>query len=59
MKLKEIRLRNYLQHKEKRNQVGHSWRLRRLGEWAILRREDKGTRMLLQELDNQIILSLR
>jgi len=39
--------------------VGHSWRLRRLGEWAILRREDKGTRMLLQELDNQIILSLR
>jgi len=35
----------------KRNQVRHSWRLRGLGEWAILRREGKGTRMLLQELD--------
>jgi len=48
MKLKEIRLRNYLQHKEKRNQVRHSRRLRGLGGWAILRREGKGTRMLLQ-----------
>jgi len=51
MKLREMRLRNYLQHTEKRNQVRHSWRLRELGEWAILRREGKDTRMLLQELD--------
>jgi len=51
MKLREIRLRDYLQHKEERNQVRHSWRLRGLGRWAILRREGKGTRMLLQELD--------
>ena len=28
MKLREMRLRNYLQHKEKRNQVRHLWRLR-------------------------------
>jgi len=35
----------------KRNQVRHSWRLRGLGGWMILRREGKGTRMLLQELD--------
>jgi len=51
MKLRAVRLRNYLQHKEKRNQVRHSWRLRGLREWAILRREGKGTRVLLQELD--------
>jgi len=51
MKLREMRLRNYLQHTEKRNQVRHSWRLRRLDRWAILRREGKGTRVLLQELD--------
>ena len=51
MKLREVRLRNYLQYKEKRNQVRHSWRLRGLGEWAILRRKGKGTRVLLQELD--------
>jgi len=51
MKLREIRLRNYLQHKEKRNQVRHSWRLRGLRGWVILRREGKGTRMLPQELD--------
>jgi len=31
MKLREMRLRNYLQHTEKRNQVRHSWRLRGLG----------------------------
>ena len=29
----------------------HSQRLRGLNRWAILRREGKGTRMLLQELD--------
>ena len=46
-----MRLGNYLQHTEKRNQVRHSWRLRGLDRWAILRREGKGTRMLLQELD--------
>jgi len=51
MKLREVRLRNYLQHKERRNQVRHSWRLSRLSRWAILRREGKGTRVLLQELD--------
>jgi len=51
MKLREMRLRNYLQHIEKRNQVRHSWRLRGLRGWAILRRESKGTRVLLQELD--------
>jgi len=51
MKLREIRLRNYLQHTEKRNQVRHLWRLRGLKGWTILRREGKGTRMLLQELD--------
>jgi len=51
MKLREMRLRNYLQHTEKRDQVRHSWRLRGLDRWAILRREGKGTRMLLQELD--------
>jgi len=51
IKLREMRLRNYLQRKEKRNQVKYSWRLRGLGGWAILRREGKGTRMLLQELD--------
>jgi len=49
MKLREMRLRNYLQHTEKRNQVRHSWRLRGLGGWAILRREGKGTRVLLQK----------
>jgi len=31
--------------------VRHSWRLRGLGGWTILRREGKGTRVLLQELD--------
>jgi len=46
-----MRLRNYLQHKEKRNQVRHAWRLRGLREWVILRRKNKGTRVLLQELD--------
>jgi len=46
-----MRLRNYLQHKEKRNQVRHSWRLRELRGWTILKREGKGTRVLLQELD--------
>jgi len=51
MKLREMRLRNYLQYTEKRNQVRHLWRLRGLRGWAILRREDKGTRVLLQELD--------
>jgi len=51
MKLREMRLRNYLQHKERKTQVRHSWRLRELRGWAILRREGKGTRMLLQELD--------
>jgi len=51
MKLREMRLRNYLQHTEKGNQVRHSWRLRGLDRWAILRREGKGTRMPLQELD--------
>jgi len=51
MKLREMRLRNYLQYKEKRNQVRHSWWLRGLGGWMILKREDQGTRMLLQELD--------
>jgi len=51
MKLREMRLRNYLQHKERRNQVRHSWRLRGLRGWAILGREGKGTRVLLQELD--------
>jgi len=51
MKLREVRLRNYLQHNEKRNQVRHSWRLRGLEGWAILRREGKGSRVLLQELD--------
>ena len=51
MKLREVRLRNYLQHTEKRNQVRHSWRLRGLRGWAILRREGKGTRVLLQELN--------
>jgi len=51
MKLREVRLRNYLQNKEKRNQVRHSWRLRGLRGWAILRREGKGTRVLLQELN--------
>jgi len=51
MKLREIRLRNYLQHKEKKNQVKRSWRLRGLRGWAILRRKGKGTRVLLQELD--------
>jgi len=54
MKLREMRLRKYLQHKEKRNQVRHLWRLRRLRRlrgWAILRRKGKGTRVLLQELD--------
>jgi len=51
MKLREMRLRNYLQHKERRNQVRHSWRLRELRGWAVLRREGKGTRVLLQELD--------
>jgi len=30
MKLREIRLRSYLQHTEQRNQVRHSWRLRGL-----------------------------
>jgi len=47
IKLREVRLRNYLQHKEKRNQVRHSWRLRGLGGWAILRKEGKGTGVLL------------
>jgi len=51
MKLREVRLRSYLQHREKRNQVRHSWRLRGLDRWAILRREGKGTTVLLQELD--------
>jgi len=51
MELREMRLRNYLQYKEKRNQMRHSWRLRGLGEWTILRRKGKGTRVLLQELD--------
>jgi len=51
MKLREMRLRSYLQHTEKRNQVRHSWRLRGLRGWAILRREGKGTRVLLQKLD--------
>jgi len=51
MKLREMRLRDYLQHKEKRNQVRYSWRLRGLGGWAILRRKGKGTRTLLQELN--------
>jgi len=51
MKLREMRLRNYLQHTEERNQVRYSWRLRELDRWAILRREGKGTRVLLQELD--------
>jgi len=51
MKLRGMRLRNYLQHTEKKNQVRHSWRLRGLGGWMILRREGKGTRVLLQELD--------
>ena len=51
VKLREVRLRNYLQHNEKRNQVRHSWRLRGLEGWAILRREGKGSRVLLQELD--------
>ena len=51
MKLREVRLRNYLQHTEERNQVRHSWRLRGLSRRAILRREGKSTRMLLQELD--------
>jgi len=46
-----MRLRKYLQHKEKRNQVRHSWRLRELRGWTILKREGKGTRVLLQELD--------
>jgi len=31
--------------------VRHSWRLRGLSRRAILRREGKGIRMLLQELD--------
>jgi len=31
--------------------VRHSWRLRGLRGWMILRREGKGTRVLLQELD--------
>jgi len=51
MKVREMRLRNYLQHKEERNQVRYLWRLRGLRGWAILRREGKGTRMLLQKLD--------
>jgi len=51
MKLREMRLRNYLQHTEKGNQVRYSWRLRGLDRWTILRREGKGTRVLLQELD--------
>jgi len=51
MKLREVRLRNYLQHTEKRNQVRHSWRLKGLRGWTILRREGKSTRVLLQELD--------
>jgi len=51
VKLREVRLRNYLQHTEERNQVRHSWRLRGLSRRAILRREGKSTRMLLQELD--------
>jgi len=51
MKLREMRLRNYLQHKERKTQVRHSWRLRGLSRRAILRREGKSTRMLLQELD--------
>jgi len=51
MKLREMRLKNYLQHTEKKNQVRHLWRLRELNSWAILRREGKGTRVLLQELD--------
>jgi len=51
MKLREMRLRNYLQHTKKRNQVRHSWRLRGLDRWAILRGEGEGTRVLLQELD--------
>jgi len=46
-----MRLRNYLQHTGKRNQVRHSWRLRGLDRWAILRRKGKGIRVLLQELD--------
>jgi len=44
-------MRNYLQHTEKRNQVRYLWRLRGLDRWAILRREGKGIRVLLQELD--------
>ena len=51
MKLREMRLRNYLQHTEERNQVRHSWRLRGLDRWVILRWEGKGTRVLLQKLD--------
>ena len=51
MKLREMRLRNYLQHTEKGNQVRHSWRLRGLNWWATLRREGKSTRVLLQKLD--------
>jgi len=31
--------------------VRYSWRLRGLGEWVILRREGKGTRVFFQELD--------
>jgi len=34
-----------------KNQVRHSWRLRGLDRWAILRREGKSTRVLLQKLD--------
>jgi len=51
MKLRKMRLRNYLQHTEKGNQVRHSWRLRGLNRWATLRREGKSTRVLLQKLD--------
>jgi len=47
IKLREMRLRNYLQHKERRNQVRHLWRLRGLSRRAILRRQGKCTRVLL------------
>ena len=44
---------------KKRNQVRHSWKLRGLREQTILRREDKGTTVLLQDLTKSLIVGTR
>ena len=51
MKLREMRLRNYLQHTEKGKPSETLMEAQGLDRWVILRREGKGTRVLLQKLD--------